>query len=71
MVRAHLRPLTISGFHRHAVLPYTGMVLSFTVMGSLLAEPLHWDRLAAIVVVYFLALGVGGHALDALGKQRR
>jgi hypothetical protein len=50
-------------------LPYTGMVLSFTVMGSLLAEPLHWDRLGAIVVVYFLALGVGGHALDALGSK--
>jgi hypothetical protein len=50
-------------------LPYTGMVLSFTVMGSLLAEPLHWDRLAAIVVVYFLALGVGAHALDALGSK--
>jgi hypothetical protein len=50
-------------------LPYTGMVLSFTAMGSLLAEPLHWDRLAAIVVVYFLALGVGAHALDALGSK--
>ncbi len=50
-------------------LPYTGMVLSFTVMGSMLAEPLHWDRVAAIVVVYFLALGVGAHALDALGSK--
>ena len=50
-------------------LPYTGMVLSFTVMGSLLAEPLYWDRIAAIVVVYFLALGVGAHALDALGSK--
>jgi hypothetical protein len=50
-------------------LPYTGMVLSFTVMGSLLAEPLHWDRVAAIAMVYFLALGVGAHALDALGSK--
>jgi hypothetical protein len=50
-------------------LPYTGMVLSFTIMGSLLAEPLHWDRIAAIVMVYFLALGVGAHALDALGSK--
>jgi hypothetical protein len=45
------------------------MVLSFTVMGSLLAEPLYWDRVAAIVLIYFLALGIGAHALDALGSK--
>jgi hypothetical protein len=50
-------------------LPYTGMVLSFTVMGSVLAELVHWDRVGAIVVVYFLALGVGAHALDAIGSK--
>ena len=50
-------------------LPYTGMVLSFTVIGSLLAEPVHWDRVLAIVVVYFLGLGVAAHALDALGSK--
>jgi hypothetical protein len=50
-------------------LPYTGMVLSFTVIGSMLAETIHWDRVAAIVVIYFLALGIGAHALDALGSR--
>ena len=50
-------------------LPYTGMVLSFTVIGSMLAETIHWDRVAAIVVIYFLALGIGAHALDALGSS--
>ncbi len=50
-------------------LPYTGMVLSFVVIGSMLAETIHWDRVAAIVVIYFLALGIGAHALDALGSQ--
>jgi len=50
-------------------LPYTGMVLSFVVIGSMLAETVHWDRVAAIVVIYFLALGIGAHALDALGSQ--
>ena len=50
-------------------LPYTGMVLAFTVIGSMLAEQIHWDRVAAILVIYFLALGVGAHALDALGSK--
>jgi hypothetical protein len=50
-------------------LPYTGMVLSFTVIGSMVAEKIHWDRVAAIVVIYFLALGIGAHALDALGSK--
>lgn len=62
-------PLALRLFIGMLFLPYTGMVLSFTVMGSLLAEPIHWDRVAAIAVVYFLALGVGAHALDALGSK--
>ncbi len=49
--------------------PYTGMVLAFTVIGSMMAEHIHWDRVCAIVVIYFLALGIGGHALDALGSK--
>jgi hypothetical protein len=50
-------------------LPYTAMVLGFTVIGSMLAPAIHWDRVAAIVVIYFLALGIGAHALDALGSR--
>ncbi|MBD0315349.1 MAG: hypothetical protein ICV75_01545 [Nitrospiraceae bacterium] len=50
-------------------LPYTGMVLSFTVIGSLLARHVFWDRVAAIMLVYFLALGMGAHALDALASK--
>jgi hypothetical protein len=50
-------------------LPYTGMVLSFTVIGSMLAPAVHWDRVAAIVVIYFFALGIGAHALDAVGSR--
>ena len=49
-------------------LPYTGMVLSFTVIGSMLAPDIHWDRVLAIVLIYFFALGIGAHALDALGS---
>lgn len=50
-------------------LPYTGMVLAYTVIGSMMAEHIHWDRVCAIVVIYFLALGIGGHALDALASK--
>ncbi|MBI3804002.1 MAG: UbiA prenyltransferase family protein [Nitrospirae bacterium] len=50
-------------------LPYTGMVLAFAVIGSMLAERIFWERVGAIVVIYFLGLGVAAHALDALGGK--
>jgi hypothetical protein len=50
-------------------LPYTGMVLSFSVIGSMLANPIHWDRVIAIVLIFFFGLGIGAHALDAIGSK--
>jgi hypothetical protein len=50
-------------------LPYTGMVVAYTIIGSMMAEHVHWDRVAAIVAIYFLALGLGAHALDAVGSK--
>lgn len=50
-------------------LPYTAMVLAFCVIGSMLADPIHWDRVFSIVGIYFLGLGIGAHALDALGGK--
>ncbi|MBL0419181.1 hypothetical protein JI739_02365 [Ramlibacter sp. AW1] len=50
-------------------LPYTGMVIAFTAIGSVLAHDLRWDRVAAIGLIHFLALGIGAHALDALGSR--
>jgi hypothetical protein len=50
-------------------LPYTGMVLAYTLIGSMLAEPIYWDRVGAVLLIYFLALGIGAHALDALGSR--
>ena len=44
------------------------MVLAYTVIGAMLADPIHWDRVIAIVAIYFFALGIGAHALDALGS---
>jgi hypothetical protein len=50
-------------------LPYTGMVLSFSVIGAMLAGFVYWDRVVAMVIIYFLGLGIGAHALDALGSK--
>jgi hypothetical protein len=50
-------------------LPYTGMVLSFSVIGSTLGNPIHWERVLAIVVIYFFGLGIAAHALDAVGSK--
>jgi len=50
-------------------LPYTAMVLSYTVIGSLAVETPAWTRVLALVIIYFLGLGVAAHALDALGSK--
>lgn len=50
-------------------LPYTGMVLAYSMIGSMLAPTIYADRAIAILLIYFLALGVGAHALDAVGSK--
>lgn len=47
-------------------LPYTGMVLSFVVVGALLAPSIDPRILAASLAAYFLGLGLGSHFLDQL-----
>jgi len=49
-------------------LPYTGMVLAYTVLGATLAGTVQPQRVAALAIVYFLALGIAAHALDALAN---
>ncbi len=49
-------------------LPYTGMVIAFSVIGSMLADRIYWDRVGAVVMIYFLGLGIAAHALDAIGS---
>ena len=49
--------------------PYTLWHLSYVILGAALAPALHYDRLAATVVAFFLALGVGAHALDELAGR--
>ncbi|HXX57254.1 MAG TPA: UbiA family prenyltransferase [Thermodesulfovibrionales bacterium] len=62
-------PLRFRTFVGLLFLPYTGMVLSFSVIGSLLSEQVAYERVAAIVIIYFLGLGIAAHALDALGSK--
>ncbi len=62
-------PLKLRLFIGLLFLPYTGMVLAYTVIGSMMAEQIYWDRVGAILLIYFLALGIGGHALDAVGSK--
>ena len=51
-------------------LPYTGMVISFAVWGSLSVE-FSLDRLISICLLYFLAVGISAHCLDALGSKKK
>jgi hypothetical protein len=51
-------------------LPYTGMCISFTVIGSLIASEVSWERLAGIAIIYTLALGISAHAADSLGSKK-
>ena len=51
-------------------LPYTGMVISFVIWGSLSVES-SLDRLLSIGLLYFFAIGISAHCLDALGSKKR
>lgn len=62
-------PLKFRIFVGLLFLPYTAMVLSFTVIGAMLAEQIHWERVSAIVLIYFFGLGIAAHALDAIGGK--
>jgi hypothetical protein len=72
-VRAEARPafyaLERGGWRDYVTLlhvPYTAWHLSYAVIGCALAPTLHTDRLLATLAAFFLALGIGAHALDEL-----
>ena len=51
-------------------LPYTAMCVCFTVLGGLLSPVIHIDRLFALAVIYFLALGLSrSMRADGLGSK--
>ena len=49
--------------------PYTLWHLSYVVLGAALAPAVHYDRLAAALLAFFLALGIAAHALDELNGR--
>src|SRR3954449_6927455 len=49
--------------------PYTAWHLSYVALGAAVAPVLHADRLAAALLAFFLAVGVGAHALDELNGR--
>jgi len=63
-------PLKFRFFIGLLFLPYTGMCISFTIIGSMLSPTILWDRVAAIALIYGLALGIAAHAADSLGSKK-
>ena len=49
--------------------PYTLWHLSYVVLGAALSPTVRYDRLAATLLAFFLALGVAAHALDELAGR--
>jgi hypothetical protein len=47
-------------------LPYTAWHLSYVAIGAALAPTFHGGRLLAALAAFFLAVGIGAHALDEL-----
>jgi hypothetical protein len=75
-VRTEARPafyaLSPGGWRDYVTLlhpPYTAWHLSYVVIGFGLAPDLHPWRLAAALAAFFLALGIGAHALDELNGR--
>lgn len=50
-------------------LPYTGMCVSFVVLGGLMADYVDIERLLAISVIYFVSLGIAAHLADNIGSK--
>lgn len=46
--------------------PYTLWHLSYVAIGAALAPGLTWERLVVALAAFFLAVGIGAHALDEL-----
>jgi len=49
--------------------PYTLWHLSYVAIGAALAPHMRWGRLGWTVLAFFLALGIGAHALDELNGR--
>ena len=63
-------PLKFKIFIGLLFLPYTGMCLSFVVLGGLLNPNINFERLFAICIIYFMSLGVAAHIADNMGSKK-
>ncbi len=71
-VRPAFYALTSGGWRDYVTLlhpPYTLWHLSYVVLGAALASEVRIDRLAGTLLAFFLALGVGVHALDEMNGR--
>ena len=50
-------------------LPYTAWHLSYCVLGAAATPIVNLDRVAEVVLAFFLAVGLGAHALDELHSR--
>jgi hypothetical protein len=46
--------------------PYTAWHLAYVAIGAALSEEFRWSRLLPTLAAFFLAVGIGAHALDEL-----
>jgi hypothetical protein len=49
--------------------PYTAWHLSYVAVGAALTPAFAWDRLLPALAAFFLAVGIGAHALDELNGR--
>jgi hypothetical protein len=49
--------------------PYTAWHLSYVAIGAALTPAFAWNRLAITLAAFFLAVGIGAHALDELNGR--
>jgi hypothetical protein len=50
-------------------IPYTLWHLSYVVLGAAIAPTIYLDRLLVTLLAFFLAVGIGAHALDELNGR--
>ena len=50
-------------------LPYTAWHLSYVAIGAALTPAFAWDRFLPTLAAFFLAVGIGAHALDELSGR--
>jgi 4-hydroxybenzoate polyprenyltransferase len=50
--------------------PYSLMNASYVLIGSLIAHPVHFERMVGMAVVYLLAVGISAHSLDAMAPNK-